>query len=110
MQTCMDKTDGPKIHVSGFSGEWGNGVITYECEGNEPPFPICITELVEWHEAYEKFENGTGVEPDLPKTCDVWMYPGKGTSKHGWWTSTHFWMQVMITCFLRDLTCLLDHG
>lgn len=75
-QSCVDKTDGPSLHVAGFSCEWGNGCVCLWPDG-PAPYPISLTKLREWHEAWTMFKKGIGTEPPLPETADVWMYPGK---------------------------------
>jgi len=75
-QSCVDKTDGPSLHVAGFSCEWGNGCIC-TCPELPPPYPISQKELRAWDDAFLAWKNGEGEKPELPLTADVWMYPGK---------------------------------
>ena len=78
-QSCVDKTDGPSLHVAAFSVEWGNGCVC-TCPEGPAPYPISLSELEAWHEAWVDWKNGTGEKPDLPRTADVWMYPGESTN------------------------------
>ena len=75
-QSCVDKTDGPSLHVAGFSCEWGNGCVC-TCPESPPPYPISIFELRTWDAAHIAWKNGQGPCPELPITADVWMYPGR---------------------------------
>ena len=74
-QSCVDKTDGPSLHVAAFSCEWGNGCVCLDPEG-PAPYPISQKELKVWHEAWEDWKAKRGEKPELPTTADVWMYPG----------------------------------
>jgi len=78
-QSCVDKTDGPSLHVAAFSVEWGNGCVC-TCPEGPAPYPISLSELEAWHEAWVDWKNGTGGKPDPPRTADVRMYPGESTN------------------------------
>ena len=90
-QVCKDKGQGSSIHLACFGVEYGNGTICMDPDDPSPPFPIHLDELRKWHKA--KHDPGAQTAP-LPKTADVWMRPGSGASKEGWWKSPEFWMQV----------------
>ena len=111
-QSCVDKTDGPSLHVAGYSCEWGN-VCVCLCPSEPPPYPISLDELRVWHAAWLEAKLGLVPKPELPRTADVWMYPGKsffarcdlisfiagsGKGKMGWWTSTDVWAQADLAC------------
>ena len=113
-QSCVDKTDGPSLHVAGFSCEFGNGCIC-TCPDLPAPYPISIFKLREWDEAFTVWKNDPTCEkPELPITADVWMYPGKsptvawylllclvagsGKGKHGWWKAEDVWAQARLAC------------
>ena len=75
-QSCVDKTDGPSLHVAGFSCEFGNGCICL-CPQLPAPYPISLKELRAWDEAFLLWKDSLGPKPELPITADVWMYPGE---------------------------------
>lgn len=94
-QVCMDKSQGPSLHIADYLVEWGNGTICLDPAG-PAPFPIHISELRKWHSAWSTWKAAPSLseKPTLPSTAAVYMYPGSGRGKDGWWSSAEFWMQV----------------
>lgn len=64
--------------------------------------PISITDMRNYIKEKKNAATSNRPPPPLPRSADVWMAPGGGKGKDGWWKSEEFWMQIELAMDIFD--------